>query len=396
MSSLRIPKIILITTSCILALAVGITAFWLIAPAKIEETQNRVIQHTPYTVSRPAEQLHQRLFIGDLHADSTLWKRNLLSRSERGHVDIPRLQAGNVALQMFTVVTKSPRGQNYDHNATETADNITLLAIAQTWPLRTWFNLTERALFQASKIRKIAQESPHEVKLILSTADLDDLQQRRQRGGKLIGAVIGTEGSHALAGNIDNIRTLYDAGFRMMSLHHFFDNKLGGSLHGESGTGLTEFGFQAVDEMLNVGVIIDVSHSSPEVVEDVLARSERPVLVSHSGFYGHCPSPRNISDKLMKRIAAKGGLIGVGYWDGAVCDPTPTNIVKAIRYGIDLIGVDHVALGSDFDGSVTTPFDVSELAVLTEEMLKAGFTETEIRKVMGENMARFLRNNLPQ
>jgi microsomal dipeptidase-like Zn-dependent dipeptidase len=85
----------------------------------------------------------------------------------------------------------------------------------------------------------------------------------------------------------------------------------------------------------------------------------------------------------------------VGYWDGAVCDATPQSIVRAIRYGIDLVGENHVALGSDYDGSISAPFDTSELIILTDEMLKARFSEVEIRKVMGENMMRFLRDNLP-
>ena len=89
-------------------------------------------------------------------------------------------------------------------------------------------------------------------------------------------------------------------------------------------------------------------------------------------------------------------MIGVGYWDAAICEANPSAVVSAIRYGIDLIGEDHVALGSDYDGTVKTMFDTSELSVLTDGMLKAGFTETEIRKVMGGNMMRFLAENLPE
>ncbi len=97
----------------------------------------------------------------------------------------------------------------------------------------------------------------------------------------------------------------------------------------------------------------------------------------------------------MVKIAKAGGIIGVGYWDGAVCDASPIGIVRAIRYGIDLLGVEHIALGSDFDGTVTTTFDTSELAVLTQTMMNEGFTEQEIRAVMGENMRRFLLDQLP-
>jgi membrane dipeptidase len=366
-----------------------------LGPGKLEESMNTVEPHSPYKISEAALELHKTLVIGDLHADSTLWKRDLLQRYDRGHVDIPRMREGNQAVQMFTSVTKSPRGQNYDKNSASAGDIITFLAMIQIWPTDTWSNLTARALFQAQKLHTMAAQAPDEFILILNANDLKTLLARRAQGETIVGGLLGTEGSHALDGSLANIDVLYDAGFRMMSLQHFFDNKLGGSLHGESGDGLTEFGGQAVDKMVSKGIMIDVSHSAPQVVKDVLARSNTPLIVSHTGFYGHCESARNISDDLMQKIAAGGGIIGVGYWDAAVCDATPEGIVSAIRYGIDLVGEDHVALGSDFDGGVAAPFDTSELAALTQEMLKQNFTETEIRKAMGGNMMRYLGTNLP-
>ena len=181
----------------------------------------------------------------------------------------------------------------------------------------------------------------------------------------------------------------------MYGLHHFFDNALGGSLHGSSGSGLSEFGIQVVQELNSRGMIIDVAHSSENSVRDVLASIGAPLIVSHTGFRGHCDTSRNISDDLMLELAARGSLIGVGYWEEAICDVSPSGIVAALRYGIDLLGVDHIALGSDYDGTVTTSFAIDELAVLTQSMIDAGFSEVEIRKVMGGNMLRFLRGNLP-
>jgi microsomal dipeptidase-like Zn-dependent dipeptidase len=97
----------------------------------------------------------------------------------------------------------------------------------------------------------------------------------------------------------------------------------------------------------------------------------------------------------MEAIAEKGGLIGVGFWDGAVCDNTPKSVAEAISYGIDLIGEDHVALGSDFDGTITPGFDSSELVAITHELLELGLSELQIKKVMGNNMLVFLQQNLP-
>jgi microsomal dipeptidase-like Zn-dependent dipeptidase len=132
------------------------------------------------------------------------------------------------------------------------------------------------------------------------------------------------------------------------------------------------------------------------MVEEVLELSTRPVILSHGGLKGNCNSARNLDDELLRRIAAAGGIIGIGFWDAAVCDPSPQGVVTAIRYAIDVLGVEHIALGSDYDGTVAVMFDTSELAILTQTMLQSGFSETEIRAVMGDNVKRFLLDNLPE
>ena len=377
-------------------LLIAIISIFSVVPTVLEKQENIVDEHDEYDISNEAKALHETLIIGDWHADSLLWIRNISKKSSYGHVDLPRLREGNVALQMFTTVTKSPRGQNYVKNSTEASDNITLLALIQRWPLSTWKSLTARSLYQAEKLDKLAANPENKLMIIKSQSDLSSFFNSRKNQTDLVGGLLGTEGSHALDGNIDNINKLYASGFRMMSLQHFFDNKLGSSLHGTKQGGLTSFGVESVKRMNELEVIIDVSHSSEKVVDEVLSLSTRPLVVSHTGFKGHCDSPRNISDSLMLRIAKAGGLIAVGYWDGAVCGNTPDDIVTAIRYGIDLVGSQHVSLGSDYDGTVTTSFDTSELAVLTHTMLEKGFSEIEIRNVMGENMLKFLGENLPQ
>ncbi|MEH6548388.1 MAG: dipeptidase [Pseudomonadales bacterium] len=378
----------------LLALAV-VVGFFAFGPRIADNIQNVVVPHQPYAVSERAAQLHKTLLIGDWHADSLLWARDLSEEYDYGHLDIPRMQRGNMALQMFTTVTKTPSGLNYDSNEAETSDSITLLAVTQRWPVATWTSLTERAIFQADKLHQLAQHDSQNLMLITSQSGLAEFIAQRVSNPRLIGGLLGTEGSHALDGNLDNIQRLFDKGFRMMSLQHFFDNKLGGSLHGTSGAGLSQFGRDAIAKMQLLGIMLDVSHSSENVVRDTLALSDKPLLVSHTGFQGHCQSARNISDALMQEIAAKGGLIAVGYWDGAICGTSPATVAEAIVYGIALLGEDHVALGSDFDGTVTTAFDGSELAVVTHELLESGLTEEQIRKVMGENMLHYLESNLP-
>ena len=356
---------------------------------------NQVQSGTTHTIDDSVLALHNDLRIADLHADSLLWNRDLLHKGSFGHVDLPRLIAGNVALQVFTTVTKTPNNLNNVRNEASTRDNITLLAIAQRWPVASWRSLTERALHQANRLQIFAEKSNNQLRIITSKRDLESLLRERADNRALVGALLGTEGSHALDGALKNVQRLYDAGFRMMSLHHFFDNKLGGSLHGVKKSGLTEFGQAVVKEIERLNIMLDVSHSSEQVVRDVMSITQLPLIVSHTGLHGHCSTPRNISDELMKDIAAAGGLIGMGYWESAICDISPSGIAAAIKAAVDLLGAEHVALGSDFDGAVTTSFDVSEMFRLTDALLKLGMEEKTIRLVMGENQLRFFLQHLP-
>lgn len=380
-----------------LILALGAVAFFSFAPAYVERGQNRVIAHAPWPVSDRAKALHQSLIIGDLHADSLLWNRDLTERSSRGQSDLPRMIDGNVALQVFTAVTKSPKGLNYDRNSAEARDDITLLFLAQLRPLSSWQNLTYRALVQADALKAAEATAPQMVRILRTGPDLTALLQARAQGAKTVGAILGVEGGHALSGDIANLDKLYDAGFRLMGLTHFFDNDLGASLHGEAGgeAGLTPFGRDVVRRMVEKRMIIDLAHASPQVDREVLDMVDVPVIVSHTGIYSQCPHHRNIPDDLLKRVADKGGLIGIGFWDEAVCDPSPKGIAASIVAAIHLVGEDHVALGSDFDGAVTTTFDVSELAALTQALIDAGLSDQTIAKVMGGNVAGFLAQALP-
>jgi microsomal dipeptidase-like Zn-dependent dipeptidase len=378
-------------------LLAAVVAFVLAAPGWVENTLQGVVPHEPYPIDVDARQLHDSLVVADWHSDSLLWGRDLRKRSERGHVDVPRLQEGNVAVQMFTAVTKSPRGQNYERNTADT-DNITLLVILQRWPPRTWSSLYARAIHQSERLHRLAEGAPEAIAVVRTAGDLRRvlvLREGRPTGKRPVAALLGIEGAHALEGSIENVDGLYEAGFRMVSLHHFFDNRLGGSLHGQSDQGLTDFGRAVVRRLERHRMIVDVSHSSPAVVDEVLAMASRPVVVSHTGLKGACETPRNLSDAQMKRITEAGGIVAVGYWDAAACDISPEGVVRSLRYAIDLLGVEHVALGSDYDGATFTSFDTSEIAVLTQAMLRSGFTRNEIRKVMGENTVRFLEAQLP-
>ncbi len=377
----------------VLLLGAALAFIHWVLPGQVERGMNVNLPGELPDISQEARDLHATLFVADLHTDSMLWKRDFLERSDIGHVDLPRLQEGNVALQIFSATTKSPAGQNYNENSAEASDRITLLATLSLWPVRTWTSIYERAVFQLEKLYAFAEQS--DLTVIRTRAEMRELIDRRERGEPVVGAVYLIEGAHPLEGDIAKLEALFAQGLRIAGLTHFFDNELGGSLHGQSGEGLSPFGRDVIRRADELGIIIDVAHASPRMVADVLAINDRPVILSHGGVKGNCDTARNLTDELMVRIASEGGLVGIGFWDAAVCDPSPAGVVRAIRYAIDLMGENHVALGSDYDGTVAVTFDSGELIVLTEEMLRAGFTEPEIRKVMGENVKRFMLENLP-
>lgn len=387
-----------IVIGLLILVTVAGAGFFTLAPGIVERGQNAVTPHDPWPVSPLAQALHDRLIIGDWHADPLLWDRDLTRKSDRGQMDLPRLQAGNVALQVFTTVTKSPSGLNYEKNSAEARDDITLLSFAQLRPMKSWFNLTERALAQAAALARAEADAPDMLKIVRTRADLADHLAARAGGARTVGGILGAEGGHALSGDLANLDRLYDAGFRLIGLTHFFDNELGASLHGEKGEagGLTEFGRSVVKAMVEKHMIIDLAHASPAMAREVLAMVDQPVVVSHTGIYSQCATQRNFPDDLMRDITSRGGLIGIGYWAEVVCDPTPQGIAASIMAAIRLVGEDHVALGSDFDGAVETTFDTSELAALTQALMDQGLGEATIAKVMGGNMVRFLQTALPE
>ncbi|MEM8696613.1 MAG: dipeptidase [Pseudomonadota bacterium] len=379
----------------ILLVGGALALFFTVGPIWIERDMNQRAEIDLPVVSEQAEALHERLIIADMHSDTLLWKRNLLNRSARGHMDLPRLQEGNVALQVFSSVTKSPAGQNYDSNAADT-DNILWLAIGQLQPPRTWFSLAERSLYHAEKLERAARDSEGALRIVRTRADIDALLADRQRGDPVVGAMLSIEGLHNLEGDDANFDRLFDAGYRMASPTHFFDNALGGSMHGIEKGGLTLFGRDMVRRMEARGMIVDIAHASPAMVDDILAMATRPVVSSHGGVQAVCDVNRNLTDDQITAVAATDGVIGIGYWDGAICSVEPADVVASILHVRDLVGVRHVGLGSDYDGSTTVGFDTSELAVITQLLLDAGLSEGEIAQIMGGNVIRLLRDGLPE
>ena len=379
----------------VVAVIVGVVILVAAAPCILQAALNRVARHAPYPVSAEAQNLHQSLTIADLHTDSLLWNRDLLRRHKVGHIDLPRLEAGNAAVQVFAASTKFPgetqyRGWRYNINVTPAQ------AVIQRWPPATWRSMKARALYQAQKLDRFAARSEGRLHMIRTARDLDDFVEKRSTAPRIVGGILSIEGLHCLEGDLANLDVLFEAGFRMAGLMHFCDNEVGGASNGVSGAGLTAFGREVIARMEALPMIIDLAHASPQLIDDVLATANRPVLVSHTGVKGTCDNPRNVSDEHVQSIAASGGIIGIGYWRRAVGAVSLEAIARAMRHVADLVGVRHVALGSDFDGSVKIPFDASELPALTHHLLSAGFSHEDVGQIMGGNAIRFLRQGLPQ
>jgi membrane dipeptidase len=375
-------------------LVVAVVSFFTLVAPYVDRRMNRVEPAALPSFADSVTALHATFTIVDLHADPLLWPRDLNARASHGHTDVPRLIEGNVAIQLFGAVTKSPPGQNYQKNSAE-RDQLTMLFIASRWPPRTWHDLLQRALYESAKLHDAAARSEGRLTVVTSAEELDRFLEARVANRDQVAGILAMEGLQALGGNLARLDTLYEAGFRVMGLTHFFDNEVGGSSAGEAKGGLTEFGRAVIRRMEEKHIIVDIAHASPRVISDVLDIATRPVIVSHSGVQAVCPGPRNLSDETVHRVAANGGIIGIGYWDAAVCEPSPAGIARTIKYVVDLVGADHVALGSDFDGATTTQFDTSELARITAALLSAGLTPEHVRQVMGGNAVRLLLQGLP-
>ncbi len=353
---------------------------------------NQTVILPPYVVQAEALRVHQSLFIADLHDDTLLWGRDLLRRASYGHVDLPRLREGNVGLQVFSAVTRVPLFLRLNNNC-DRPDVIGTLMRCQGRP-EGYESLLGRALYQGKKLQDWIGRSQGELRPILSRQDLEELLAARGRGEAVIGALLSLEGAQALEGDLTNLDRLYAQGFRMIGLNHFFDNEFSGSAHGKTKGGLTSLGKALVLAGEEKGMLSDLAHASPKAIDDTLALASKPVIVSHGGARGICDSVRNLSDSQIRAIADKGGVIGIGLFKLATGRKDIAGAVRSMRYVADLVGIEHVALGSDWDGSKAV-IAANGLALLTEGLMGAGFYQEEIAAILGGNVLRVLRATLP-
>jgi membrane dipeptidase len=295
-----------------------------------------------------------------------------------GHTDIPRLRAGGVGAQFWSVYVPAE-------------------AVAEG-----------AARFQLEEIdiaRQIIERYPDHFQLALTPSDVE-----RIFGAGKIASMLGMEGGHAIENSLGALRAFFDLGVRYMTLTHsesidWADAGTGEVLHG----GLTPFGEEVVREMNRLGMLVDLSHASPGTMSDVLNVAEAPVIFSHSSARALTDHVRNVPDSILKRMPENGGVVMVTFVPSFINEEvrvyqgprenmpraTLADVADHVEHVREMAGIDHVGIGSDFDGISSTPVgleDVSTYPALLAELSRRGWSEAELRKLVGENLLRAWRD----
>jgi membrane dipeptidase len=365
-------------------------------------------------ISARARKLHFASIVVDTHDDTTQrfldGDFDLGARSSTGSIDIPRMKEGGLGAIFFSIWIPSKI----------------------TGP-----EAVKRALDQIDAVREKVRKHPKDI--VLATTAADVREARKQ--GK-IAALMGVEGGHMIASDLGALRLYAALGVRYMTLTHsgndeWADSSTDTAVH----NGLTDFGKEVVREMNRLGMMVDISHVSDKTFYDALAVSKAPLIASHSSCRAICNAPRNMTDQMIKDLAAKGGIIQINYHVGFLseefmnADKDPeitkaitaevekrcgnkegcqliegdrltreyvqqgklprvdwTKIIEHIDHAVKLVGADHVGLGSDFDGA-NMPFgmeDATKLPLITEALLRRGYSDEDVRKILGENTLRVM------
>ncbi|MGB9879228.1 MAG: dipeptidase, partial [Anaerolineae bacterium] len=297
--------------------------------------------------------LHYNSIIFDGHCDTLLevldGKRRLNERSTEGHIDLPRLREGGVTAQVFAIFIEDKY----------------LPAKAAKQTLRMFDALYNELAANADS-------------LVLATK-AEDIEKAKLTGK--VAAVVGIEGAESLEGELGLLRMFHRLGVRLLTVAWSRRNEAAdGIQEARTGGGLTNFGLKVVEECNRLGIMVDISHLAPAGVRDVLEVSSEPVIASHSNAYALCPHPRNLTDQQLAALAKKGGVVGVTFVPSFIAEDRKEASLEKLLDHIDHIvqvaGVDHVGLGSDFDGFSPPPpvglEDVTRLPGITSGLLSRG------------------------
>lgn len=404
-----LTKRIAVTWTAVLMLAVPLSSEVLCRSAMAAEKPVR----PPVVLTESARELHADALVVDGHndlpwvlrkyADSQVDKIDLRQPYPKFHTDIPRLRQGGVGAQFFSAFVPS-----------------------RTMRTRDALQMT---LEQMDLIGRLVAHYHDTFELALTAADAE-----RIRGSGKIAAMIGLEGGHSIEDSLGNLQRLYDRGARYMTLTHTDSLAWADAATDEAQSGgLTPFGVEVVREMNRLGMLVDISHVSAETMRDVLDVAQAPVIASHSSAFALAPHPRNVPDDVLRLVAQNGGVVMVNFFSGYVVAEhaaalaqlgarrkrleadlgkeqadakieeewneiearmpagTVHDLVDHIEHIAKAAGVDHVGLGSDYDGVTTLPAqleDVSCYPYITQELLNRGWSAEDIRKALGGNAMR--------
>lgn len=367
------------------------------------------------SVSDKARKLHFSSIVVDTHDDTTQrfldGKFDLGERTNTGSIDIPRMKEGGLSAIFFSIWIPSKI----------------------TGP-----EATRRALQQIDAVREQVRKHPRDLVLATTAAEIREAKKKGQ-----IAVLMGVEGGHMINSDLANLRKFAEFGVRYMTLTHSGNDEWADSSTDKAAhNGLTDFGKDVVREMNRLGMMVDISHVSDKTFADALAVSKAPVIASHSSCRAICDAPRNMTDDMMKALAAKGGVVQINYHvgflsqefrDAEKADPKINEeigkevntrcgdneacqllegdkltreavekgklprvgyekIIEHIDHAVKVAGADHVGLGSDFDGA-NMPYgmeDATRLPYITEALLNKGYSESDVRKILGENTLRVM------
>ena len=309
-------------------------------------------------------------FLIDLHTDALYehmcGRKDITQRTDKGHLDFPRMKEGGINGQVFAVwvsPTELKPGEYCDFalKGADTFDDVCARSADTVAPVRT----------------------------------PDEFRQTVAAGR--IAAILGVEGGHALEGRLENLDRFYERGVRVLTVTWSNSNELGDSSSDENKphNGLSSLGRQAVRRMNELGMIIDVSHSADKTVFDILDKSLSPVIASHSGIRARRDFNRNLTDEQIRAIAAHGGVVGVVFLPYFLREPedkaTIQDVLDCIDHICQLVGPDHAGLGSDFDGfggALPGLEDVTKMGAIGAGLRRRGFVDGDIAKIAGLNVLR--------
>ncbi len=318
------------------------------------------------------EELHRSSIIFDGHCDSLLrvveGQLKLAERSAEGHLDLPRLHDAGVTAQVFAIFIE-------DQYLPAGAARQTLRVLDAFYRE---LEANADALFLATKAADIGQA----------------------KAAGTVAAIIGCEGAECLEADLALLRVYHRLGLRLLTVAWSRRNQAAdGAWESRTRGGLTNFGIKVVEECNQLGILLDISHLSPAGVEDILEVSAAPVVASHSNAHALCPSPRNLTDQQLVALAEKGGVVGVTFVPSFISErqeeASLAKLLDHVDHIVKTTGIDHVGLGSDFDGfrppAPAGLEDVTHLPGITAGLVQRGYSEEDVRKVLGLNWLRVFR-----